>query len=144
MWFEHSWPPKPSGKPAPSRLRWNSPLVLNEVPWTIYKWHSLMCSEPGCPLLPNEGREVPDSCSRPPNALSPRSEASARDLSRRDHGRNFAGKLGSAGQARDVAAAALAVPQPLGPPNVSDLLLRGLALLVAEGPESGLPWQGKP
>ena len=51
----------------------------------------------------------------------------------------FAGKLGSAGHARDVAAAALAVPQPLGPPNASDLLLRGLALLVAEGPRVGTP-----
>jgi DNA-binding CsgD family transcriptional regulator len=51
----------------------------------------------------------------------------------------FAGNLASAGNARDVARAVLAAPKPLGHPSASDLLLQGLALLVAEGPASGTP-----
>jgi DNA-binding CsgD family transcriptional regulator len=51
----------------------------------------------------------------------------------------FAGKLANGGHARDVAKAILSAPQPLGPPSASDLLLKGLALLVAEGPAAGTP-----
>jgi DNA-binding CsgD family transcriptional regulator len=51
----------------------------------------------------------------------------------------FAGRLATAGHARDVARAILASPQPLGPPCASDLLLQSLALLVAEGPGVGTP-----
>ncbi|MDQ1359867.1 MAG: hypothetical protein QOJ44_244 [Acidimicrobiaceae bacterium] len=51
----------------------------------------------------------------------------------------FAGRLANAGHAKDVARAILASPQPLGPPCASDLLLQGLALLVAEGPGVGTP-----
>jgi DNA-binding CsgD family transcriptional regulator len=51
----------------------------------------------------------------------------------------FAGKLASSGNARDVAKAVLAAPHPPGPPSASDLLLQGLALLVAEGPVAGTP-----
>ncbi len=51
----------------------------------------------------------------------------------------FAGKLANAGHARDVAKAVLAAPKPPGPPAVADLLLRSLALLVAEGPGVGTP-----
>jgi DNA-binding CsgD family transcriptional regulator len=51
----------------------------------------------------------------------------------------FAGNLANGGHARDVARAVLAAPQPLGPPSASDLLLQGLALLVAEGPAAGTP-----
>ncbi|MGA7419264.1 MAG: hypothetical protein WBW80_14815, partial [Acidimicrobiales bacterium] len=51
----------------------------------------------------------------------------------------FAGKLASSGNARDVAKAVLAAPHPPGPPSASDLLLQGLALLVAEGPVDGTP-----
>jgi DNA-binding CsgD family transcriptional regulator len=51
----------------------------------------------------------------------------------------FAGKLADGGHARDVAKAVLAAPRPIGPPSVSDLLLQGLALLVAEGPRVGTP-----
>jgi DNA-binding CsgD family transcriptional regulator len=51
----------------------------------------------------------------------------------------FAGRLASGGHAREVARAVLASRQPLGPPSASDLLLRGLALLVAEGPAAGTP-----
>jgi DNA-binding CsgD family transcriptional regulator len=51
----------------------------------------------------------------------------------------FAGTLAYAGHARDVARAVLAAPPPLGPPSASDLLLQGLALLIAEGPAAGTP-----
>jgi DNA-binding CsgD family transcriptional regulator len=51
----------------------------------------------------------------------------------------FAGKLASSGNARDVAKAVLAAPHPAGPPSASDLLLQGLALLVAEGPAAATP-----
>src|ERR1700722_19465316 len=51
----------------------------------------------------------------------------------------FAGKLASTGNARDVAKAVLAAPHPPGPPSASDLLLQGLAVLVAEGPVDGTP-----
>jgi hypothetical protein len=51
----------------------------------------------------------------------------------------FAGKPANEGHAREVASAVLAAPQPLGPLSASDLLLRGLALLVAEGPAVGTP-----
>jgi DNA-binding CsgD family transcriptional regulator len=51
----------------------------------------------------------------------------------------FAGSLANGGHARDVARAVLAARQPQGPPSASDLLLRGLALLIAEGPAAGTP-----
>ncbi|MCW2644259.1 MAG: LuxR family transcriptional regulator [Pseudonocardiales bacterium] len=51
----------------------------------------------------------------------------------------FAGNLTNGVDARDVARAVLAAPQPLEPPAASDLLLQGLALLVAEGPVAGTP-----
>jgi hypothetical protein len=51
----------------------------------------------------------------------------------------FAGRLAHGCSARDVAAAALVAPRPLGPPRASDLLLDGLALLIADGPTSGTP-----
>jgi len=51
----------------------------------------------------------------------------------------FAGRLAHGCSARDVAAAALAAPRPVGPPRASDLLLDGLALLIADGPTSGTP-----
>ena len=51
----------------------------------------------------------------------------------------FAGHLAKRGHVRDVAKAVLAAPLPPGPPSASDLLLQGLALLVAEGPGVGTP-----
>jgi DNA-binding CsgD family transcriptional regulator len=49
----------------------------------------------------------------------------------------FAGNLATGGHAREVARAVLAAPQPPEPLSGSDLLLQGLALLVAEGPKAG-------
>jgi DNA-binding CsgD family transcriptional regulator len=49
----------------------------------------------------------------------------------------FAGNLAKGGHAREVARAVLAAPQPPEPRSGSDLLLQGLALLVAEGPKAG-------
>jgi len=49
----------------------------------------------------------------------------------------FAGRLAREASARDVARSALAGPRPPGPPRASDLLLDGLALLIAEGPATG-------
>jgi DNA-binding CsgD family transcriptional regulator len=51
----------------------------------------------------------------------------------------FAGQLAKAGHVRDVAKAVLAAPKPSGTPSASNLLLQGLALLVAEGPGVGTP-----
>jgi DNA-binding CsgD family transcriptional regulator len=51
----------------------------------------------------------------------------------------FAGNLADGGHARDVAKAVLTAPQPLGVPSATDLLLQGLALLIAEGPAAGTP-----
>jgi DNA-binding CsgD family transcriptional regulator len=51
----------------------------------------------------------------------------------------FAGNLANGGHARDVARAALAAPQGVGTLSASDQLLKGLALLVAEGPAAGTP-----
>lgn len=51
----------------------------------------------------------------------------------------FAGRLGSGGSAREPAMAVLTVMQQLGPISASDLLLQGLALLIAEGPGAGTP-----
>ncbi|HEX6403827.1 MAG TPA: LuxR C-terminal-related transcriptional regulator [Pseudonocardiaceae bacterium] len=49
----------------------------------------------------------------------------------------FAGRLANGCSARDVAKTALAAPPPLGPARASDLLLDGLAHLIADGPASG-------
>jgi DNA-binding CsgD family transcriptional regulator len=49
----------------------------------------------------------------------------------------FAGRLADEANARDVATSALAGRRPPGPPRASDLLLEGLALLIAEGPATG-------
>jgi tetratricopeptide (TPR) repeat protein len=51
----------------------------------------------------------------------------------------FAGRLGGADDARQVAAAARAAPAPPPPPRASDLLLDGLALLITEGYAAGTP-----
>jgi DNA-binding CsgD family transcriptional regulator len=51
----------------------------------------------------------------------------------------FAGRMAHTAHARDIAKTVLSEPQPPGPPSVSDLLLRGLALLVSEGPGVGTP-----
>ncbi|MEA2532531.1 MAG: hypothetical protein QOJ93_342 [Actinomycetota bacterium] len=49
----------------------------------------------------------------------------------------FAGRLAHGCSARDVAKAALAAPRPAGPPRASDLLLDGVARLIADGPTTG-------
>ncbi len=49
----------------------------------------------------------------------------------------FVGRLASGAGLLEVAAAALASPRPSRPPQASDLLLDGLALLVAEGYAAG-------
>ena len=51
----------------------------------------------------------------------------------------FAGRLGGAGDARRIATAARAALTSPVPPRPVDLLLDGLALLVAEGPSAGTP-----
>jgi len=51
----------------------------------------------------------------------------------------FAGRLGDGGDARQVAAAALAAPEPQTPPRAADLLLDGMALLITEGHAAGTP-----
>ena len=51
----------------------------------------------------------------------------------------FAGRLGGAGDARRIATAARAAPASPVPARPVDLLLDGLALLVAEGPSAGTP-----
>lgn len=51
----------------------------------------------------------------------------------------FAGRLADAGHTREVAAAALAAPLPLGPPSASNLLLEGIARLATQGPAAGTP-----
>jgi DNA-binding CsgD family transcriptional regulator len=51
----------------------------------------------------------------------------------------FAGNQARSGNAKDVASAVLGAPHPIGPPSASDLLLQGLALLIAEGPVVGAP-----
>jgi DNA-binding CsgD family transcriptional regulator len=51
----------------------------------------------------------------------------------------FAGRLGGAGDARQVAAAARAAPASAPPPRAADLLLDGLALLIAEGHAAAIP-----
>jgi DNA-binding CsgD family transcriptional regulator len=51
----------------------------------------------------------------------------------------FAGRLADAADARQVAAAARAAPPPAPPPRPADLLLDGLASLIADGPATGTP-----
>jgi DNA-binding CsgD family transcriptional regulator len=51
----------------------------------------------------------------------------------------FAGRLATAGDAREVAAAARGAPPPPSPPRASDLLLDALALMVTGGPAEGTP-----
>ena len=51
----------------------------------------------------------------------------------------FAGRLAGAWGAREVAAAAQALPDPPMPPAASDLLLDGLARMITEGPATGTP-----
>jgi hypothetical protein len=51
----------------------------------------------------------------------------------------FATRLANGCSSADVAKAALAAPRPLGAPRPLDLLLDGLALLVAEGPTPAAP-----
>jgi DNA-binding CsgD family transcriptional regulator len=51
----------------------------------------------------------------------------------------FAGRLGEAGDARQVATAARAAPASAPPPRAADLLLDGLALLITEGHAAGTP-----
>jgi DNA-binding CsgD family transcriptional regulator len=51
----------------------------------------------------------------------------------------FAGRLAGAWGAREVAAAAQALPESPMPPAASDLLLDGLARMITEGPATGTP-----
>jgi DNA-binding CsgD family transcriptional regulator len=51
----------------------------------------------------------------------------------------FAGRLGGEVDARQVAAAALAAPPPKPSAHAADLLLDGLALLIADGAAAGAP-----
>ena len=51
----------------------------------------------------------------------------------------FAGRLGGACDAREVAAAARAAPPAAPSPKAADLLLDGLALLITEGPTAATP-----
>ena len=51
----------------------------------------------------------------------------------------FAGRLADACGAREVAAAARALPEPAMPPAGSDLLLDGLARMITDGPATGTP-----
>jgi DNA-binding CsgD family transcriptional regulator len=51
----------------------------------------------------------------------------------------FAGRLAVECGAREVAAAALALPELPSPPAAADLLLDGLAQMIAEGPATGTP-----
>ncbi len=51
----------------------------------------------------------------------------------------FAGRLAVACDAREVAAAARALPEPPTPPTAADLLLDGLARMITEGPVTGTP-----
>jgi DNA-binding CsgD family transcriptional regulator len=51
----------------------------------------------------------------------------------------FAGRLAGPADARQVAAAARAAPPAAPPPRAADLLLDGLALLIADGPTVGTP-----
>ncbi len=51
----------------------------------------------------------------------------------------FAGRLAGTAGAREVAAAARAVPRSNGPLRASELLLEGLALVITDGYKSGTP-----
>ena len=51
----------------------------------------------------------------------------------------FAGRLAGSCGAREVAAAVRALPVPSSSPAAADLLLDGLARMIAEGPSSGTP-----
>src|SRR6266480_4859977 len=51
----------------------------------------------------------------------------------------FAGRLADERGAREVAAAAQALPEPLMPPGAADLLLDGLARMITDGPAIGTP-----
>ena len=51
----------------------------------------------------------------------------------------FAGRLGGEVDARRVAAATRAAPPPQPPAHATDLLLDGLAVLIADGPAAGTP-----
>jgi DNA-binding CsgD family transcriptional regulator len=51
----------------------------------------------------------------------------------------FAGRLAGPCGAREVAAAARALPEPATPPAPADLLLDGLARMITEGPTIGTP-----
>ena len=51
----------------------------------------------------------------------------------------FAGRLADGRGAREVAAAARALPEPPMPPGAADLLLDGLARMITDGPAVGTP-----
>jgi DNA-binding CsgD family transcriptional regulator len=51
----------------------------------------------------------------------------------------FAGRLADGHGAREVAAAARALPEPPMPPGAADLLLDGLARMITDGPAMGTP-----
>ena len=51
----------------------------------------------------------------------------------------FAGRLADGRGAREVAAAARALPEPPMPPRAADLLLDGLARMITDGPAIGTP-----
>ena len=109
-------------------------------PLDDHQRHRLRCFELGCPLLPNEGARLPGSYSAAAQHLEIHDPRRAREIYLDGiTAALFAGKLASSGNARDVAKAVLAAPHPPGPPSASDLLLQGLALLVAEGPVAGTP-----
>jgi DNA-binding CsgD family transcriptional regulator len=86
------------------------------------------------------GRDAPRLLLAAAQNLAPHDEAQAREtyLDAIMAG-IFAGEMANGARARDVARAALAAPQPSGPPRASDLLLHALALLIAEGPVAGTP-----
>ena len=79
-------------------------------------------------------------CSPPPTDFEPFDARRAREIYLEAlSAAVFAGRLAVACDAREVAAAARALPEPPTPPAAADLLLDGLARMITEGPVTGTP-----
>jgi DNA-binding CsgD family transcriptional regulator len=88
----------------------------------------------------DRGSEAPPLLLAAAKRLEPLDAALARDLYLDAlSAALFAGRLGGAGNARQVAAAARATARPAPPARAADLLLDGLALLITDGPAAATP-----
>ena len=125
--------PRQPSRPVLSMRRSRSLPARMRARWTNSSEPRSTSFAPASPSPPIVAARHRPCCSRRPSDWSG-STAAAREIYLDAlTAALFAGRLGAAGDARQVATAACAAPPPAPPPRAADLLLDGLALLISEG-----------